>query len=250
MLCGREGCSRETRVMNKVAPRVFSLTCPLVCSAGRGGSAAPVSLVRMPPYRGFIGHSPDGAVASPPRLCMYVAGTSHCTRPYLYQWSGAGSPAHAYSSDGRLLRKGYPPSDPRSAATNERDEAMGTPACALKGGIQPNRGARTVAKRSHGVYPSHSRHLLTRLPSSPGPPPRLPSNCARTPAPVASPPCVPVAAARPHRAVTGTHRTARGRGRRLWGGPRRAVAPPRPVVSSARKDPADGQPPPVGSGRC
>lgn len=119
MLCGREGCSRETRVMNKVAPRVFSLTCPLVCSAGRGGSAAPVSLVRMPPYRGFFGHSPDGAVASPPRLCTYVAGTSHCTRPYLYQWSGAGSPAHAYASDGRLLRKGYPPSDPRSAATNE-----------------------------------------------------------------------------------------------------------------------------------
>lgn len=43
MLCGREGCSRETRVLNKVAPRVFSLTCPLVCSAGRGGSAARVS---------------------------------------------------------------------------------------------------------------------------------------------------------------------------------------------------------------
>lgn len=91
--------------------------------------------------------------------------------------------------------------DPRPPTS--RDEAMGTPACALKGGIQPNRGARTVPKRSHGVYPSHSRHLLTRLPSSPGPPPRLPSNCARTPAPVASPPCVPVAAARPHRAGGG-----------------------------------------------
>lgn len=141
----------------------------------------------------------------------------------------------------------HPSSDLRSAGTNEPPWGDGRPGVCTQRMLRP---AYTEAK-TLGIWPSACMActpLFTRTCSPACPiPPYCPATVRGLRNPVASPPCGPVAAARPHCADAAAHRPARGRVRRVRGGTRRPVVPPRPPVgwSPPRKAPAARESPTV-----